>query len=554
VYLNILPNDFVWDDAGQVAENPFIRQWRNLPLFFTSGTFYSGEAKPSGPFYRPLVSFFYLLNYSVFGLRPFGFHLFQIFIHLLNSVLMFFIVERIFFLGRIKNPQEIAFLAAIIFAIHPANVESVAFVGSIGEILYTFFGLGSILTLIFGLNWQDKTIKNRFLILSFFLALLSLFSKESGIIILPLSFLYLLINFRPKLIQYLKWLFGLAVTFGIYFVFRFDIAKIAVARSHLAPISEADFFERLMTIPAEILYYFKVIFFPLYLSISQHFVISSIKYFSLFGFLFFLILSAIGLLLWKKKSGALIFLLLWFFVSLAPVLNIVPVTATVAERWLYFPIIGAFSFIGFLIVQLREKIKSPKMLPVFYIILSLLIIALGVRTIIRNGNWKDDFTLYSHDIKYSKQSFELENNYGIVLIQIGKYKEAERHLQMAVQLQKKNPHPYAGLGMLYTKTGDIEKAIEYYHKSIERGDMYGVYENLGSILVQQKKWEEAENFLNKGIIKFPKDPNLKWLLALVCRHKGEMSQAEFLLKEALKDAPENEVANHFLQLIKDRKF
>ena len=108
--------------------------------------------------------------------------------------------------------------------------------------------------------------------------------------------------------------------------------------------------------------------------------------------------------------------------------------------------------------------------------------------------------------------------------------------------------------MLYAATGDIEKAVEYYNKSIERGDIYGVYENLGGIMVQQKRWKEAEDFLNKAIEKFPKDANLKWLLSLVYRQKGQVKQAEFLLEKALENDPQNKEVIHDLQLIKEEKF
>ena len=188
VYLNVIPNGFVWDDISQVVENLFIRDWHNLPLLFGSGTFYSGEAKPSGAFYRPLVSAFYLISYYLFGLKSFGFHLFQIFFHLATAVLLFFVLNRILSSGGIKHAKEISFLSSVIFVIHPANVESVAFVGSIGEILYAFFGLLSLLFLIFGLDAENKIIKNKPLFLSFIFAPFSLLSKETGIVVLAVSF------------------------------------------------------------------------------------------------------------------------------------------------------------------------------------------------------------------------------------------------------------------------------------------------------------------------------------------------------------------------------
>jgi len=553
VYLNAIPNDFVWDDGRQVVGNLFIHDWRNLPLFFASSTFYTGEATLSGVFYRPFVSVSYLLNYSIFGSKSFGFHLFQIFFHLLNSILIFFIISRIFSLENVKYSQEIAFLSAILFTVHPANVESVTFIGSVGEILYTFFGLGSLLILFFSLDWQKRVIKNKLLILSFFLVFLSLLSKETGAVVFLVSFLYLLIFFKPKLKQYFKWFLGAAGTLGAYFILRFAVAKIPVTESVLTKVS---FFERVLTAPYEIFRYFQTIFFPLHLSIFQYFVVSSPKDLRFWGssLLLIFILFTAGFFIWKKKSKIQTFFLLWFFVCLTPVLNIFPLGGvTIAERWLYFPIIGILASVSFPLVKILKKINDRKKI-IVYSVLGALIIILGTRTVIRNSDWKNNLTLYGHDIQYTNQNFGLENDYGMTLIQIGEYEEAERHLKKAIELWSQNPHPYAGLGMLYAATGDIEKAVEYYNKSIERGDIYGVYENLGGIMVQQKRWKEAEDFLNKAIEKFPKDANLKWLLSLVYRQKGQVKQAEFLLEKALENDPQNKEVIHDLQLIKEEKF
>lgn len=548
VYLNAIPNDFVWDDKSQIVENILIRNWYNLPLLFQSGTFYSPEEKPPDVFYRPIMFVSYMLNYSIFGLKSFGFHLFQIFFHLLNSILVFFILDRILSLAHTKLSRAISFLSAVIFVLHPANVESVAFIGSISEVLYTFFGLFSILILILGLDWQNKVIKNKFLFLSLLLAFFSLLSKETAIVVFGVSFLYLVIIFRPKFNQYLKWCFGSAIIVIAYFVLRFAVAKIHFARGHLSPIAEASFIERILTIPYEAFYYLKTIFFPLYLSISQQFVVSSLKDFRFYGSVLLLIsiLSVTGFFLWKTKSKIYFFFLLWFFGSLAPVLNIVPLGMTVAERWLYFPMIGATSLICSFFVGVEEKIKRKKRIFVCFL-LAFIFIIFGARTIIRNRDWKDDLTLCSHDIKYSRQSSELENNYGVALIQIERYKEAEDHLKRAIEIQGLNPYPYGNMGIIYTEVGEIDKAKEYYYKSIERGNIYGVYENMGSILVQQGKWDEAEDFLSKAISKFPKDPNLKWLLSLVFRQRGQIDKAKDVLEEALKDDPKNEIVIYFLQ-------
>jgi len=135
VYVNAFPNKFVWDDEEQIVNNAVIREWGNLPVILTSGTFYAGGAGLSGSFYRPLVSLFYFLNYQIWGLQPWGFHLFQIIFHLINVVLVYLLLEKILSVFGISYVKESAFLTALIFAVHPANAESVAYIGGIAEIL-----------------------------------------------------------------------------------------------------------------------------------------------------------------------------------------------------------------------------------------------------------------------------------------------------------------------------------------------------------------------------------------------------------------------------------
>jgi len=185
--------------------------------------------------------------------------------------------------------------------------------------------------------------------------------------------------------------------------------------------------------------------------------------------------------------------------------------------------------------------------------LALLIIILGARTIIRNRDWKNNLTLFGHDVQYSKQSFEVEGNYAFALIQAERYDEAEKHLKRAIELKSSSFSSYEGLGEIYAKKGDINKAIEYYYKAIELGGSYGAYANLGLILIYQKKLSEAEELLNEAILKFPKDPNLKWLMAFVYRKFGQIDQAKFLLEEALKDDPQNEAARYFLNSFQNLK-
>ncbi len=202
--------------------------------------------------------------------------------------------------------------------------------------------------------------------------------------------------------------------------------------------------------------------------------------------------------------------------------------------------------------EIFERVRGRKKI-IIYVFLAALIIILGARTVIRNRDWKSNLTIFGHDVQYSKQSFELEGNYAFALIKAERYDEAEKHFKRAIELKSSASSSYEGLGEIYAKKGDINKAIEYYYKAVELGDFYATYANLGSILIYQGKWSEAEELLNKAILKFPKDPNLKWLMAFVYRREGQIDRAKSLLEEALKDDPKNEAVKYFLNSFQNLK-
>src|SRR3989338_1536459 len=132
LYANSIPNKFVWDDEDQIVNNQVMRDYRNLPEILTSSTFYAGGAGLSGGFYRPAVSVSYVLNYQLWGLKPWAFRIFQILFHILNALLIFFIIRKIFSDNGASDGVGAAFLTALLFAVHPANVESVAYIASVG--------------------------------------------------------------------------------------------------------------------------------------------------------------------------------------------------------------------------------------------------------------------------------------------------------------------------------------------------------------------------------------------------------------------------------------
>lgn len=548
-YINALPNNFVWDDEEQIVNNVFIRQWRNFPSIFTSSTFYGGYEKPWGGFYRPWVTLSYMLNYTLWGLKPFGYHLFQIFFHLANIILVFFVLRKIFSTQNIQHSEEISFLAALLFAVHPVNTESVGYIASIGEVLYVFFGLIAMLFFLRGVNYQTKNIKNSAFFLTLFLIFLGLFAKESIVVILPLLFLYLLFFVRPNFKTYLKYIFGSVLVVWFYLFLKSDLAKLGTKFQFASLIGRASLLEKLLTVPREILSYFLIIFFPKNLYVSRHFITTSISNIQFWGALLIILAVLIVFVFFAKKRNFLLslFFALWFFGSIALVLNIlIPLEMTIAERWLYFPIIGVLALVSYALFQLANNIRGQWQKKLFFGLIILIVLALAGRTIIRLSDWRNGLTLYSHDIKLSKNSYDAENNYGVELYRVERFDEAKLRFQRSIEIQDKWFISHNNLGASYEKEGNFEMALLEYQRSMQLSDYYLAYENMAELLLRLNKEKEAKDFLEKAIVKFPSHSKLKLIMAILYYKNKEISKAIEIVQSVLRAEPNNILAKNLL--------
>ena len=223
---------------------------------------------------------------------------------------------------------------------------------------------------------------------------------------------------------------------------------------------------------------------------------------------------------------------------------------TVAERWLYFPMIGLLAFISYILFQLKDGLPriGQKFLFAFIILILLL---LGARTVLRNENWKNGLTLFSHDIQYSKNSFDLENNYGVELFRVSKFDEAKEHFEKSIELQPKWTYPHNNLGAVLERSKDLEGALTEYKKATELSDYYLAYENIGGILLKMNKYSEAKDFLSQSLLKFPRNANLKWQLALVYLKENDIQKATALLLMALQDDSQNQKVRQLLGAIQN---
>ena len=173
--MNTLWHDFAADDTQQILANVFIRDLKNLPLAFTTSvwSFASSDiGATSQPYYRPLFSVLFTINYALFGSgSPFGWHLVNVLIHAVVTLFVFIVCREF------TQSRKLALITASLFAVHPVHTESIAWISGVTDPLMSLFLLPSFY---FYLRYR-KSGKPYFIALTLLLFLLALWSKETAI-------------------------------------------------------------------------------------------------------------------------------------------------------------------------------------------------------------------------------------------------------------------------------------------------------------------------------------------------------------------------------------
>lgn len=551
VYFRVFLNGFVWDDQDQIINNPLIQHISNIPYFFTASTFTTGGSQLAlaGAFYRPLMETVFSLVYVLWGLNPFGFHSFDIIVHIVNAILVFFFIKRILELQKCQFSKAAAFASSILFLVHPANVESVAYISATSEVMYSFFLLIALLTSMSFCSNEETSFIKLFLIFSAILA--SLFSKESGVISIVLILILTLLYFRNK---FAPLAMASTLSLGVYSFFRFHIATLS-ANQQLSPVpmAHASLGQRLLTIPYELFSYLRLIFFPMSLHISQVDLITrgtDYRFYLLLPIVL-LIFTVLGIFCIKLKliTKLLLFFLLWFFVSIVIVLNIIPLDFTLEERWLYLPLIGVFGIVSLFIVKALNS-RHPLNRIITICILLVFFIAFSLRTMIRTFDWQNPLTLFSHDAVLSSNSAELLNNYGVALYTAGDHKRAKKEFIRALELAPDNLWTLNNLGSFYAQEGKYSQARPLYEKSIQKSPTAAAYENLAQIYFLTESPLNTMNLLRQALTIFPNSAKLNQLAALSSQALSATNDAKMYAQKSLQLDQSQDNINALRQFIK----
>jgi Flp pilus assembly protein TadD len=527
LFLNSLWNGFVGDDYGQILSNNLVHSWLNIPRFFsgTSSVTDLGNGVPvsvAADYYRPLPESFYSILYSLFGASAFAFHFFQVANYTASAVLGFLLLKKF---ARV----DLAFLLAIIYLTLPINNDLAT---SISNYQQDFlFGLWAVLVA----TSRDSRFKNAWV---FFLLVLSLLSKETGLcfVLIILSY-YVIYDIRWKTSRFKSSLPYAVVIVFLYLVLYFHVAGhapgVAEFQMQRLPLSE-----RLLSVPAMVTYYLSTFFYPRDLALLYDWSVTSPTFMDFyFPLLVLIVLSIAAFFIGNSirktsptRFGAYVFFFLWFVFGLGLHIQIIPLDGTVSPEWFHIP---GFGLLGMIAIALEHFVPEQGKFRLAVLGL-ILLVAIGYvgRSLVRNTDWKDDQTLMCHDAGVAAV-WALDDRCGLNLAVAGDYVDAVDHLRRSVQLASYPYNNWYDLGQVlvgYAEASKSRPLLSEAEQALRTAITIDpqnplAYDKLGYILAVYDSHDAAKAFLTPISQHYPNDYNLWLYLAVTDYVHGDTQDA-----------------------------
>jgi len=475
-YVNTFQNEFVWDDHIFILENADIRSFSNLPLFFSHDV---------DGLYRPLRSLYYTFIYSIGGKNEFLYHLNSLFFHTIISILVFFIIYEI------SSRKGIALIASMIFA-------------ASFDMLGIFFML---LSLCLYIKFSKLGNKKHFFFSLMFL-MIAVFSSEEAVTLPLLIILYEFCFNRKEFANKAAIKKNIIKNYAPYFiiVLFYIIVRIVVVgfKGRVEEYLAGNFFLTMLTMLKAYVYYIYLLIVPVNLTLF-HDVAPAVSLLDFKVLTSALILAAILFFTIKfNKNKIIFFSVFWFFITLIPFSNILPLQVFMAERYLYVPSMGFSLLFSYIFISMfNYNFKNDKYKKIIKNGMLIFIVALLAfyvfSTISRNSEWKDNMTLWSKTIETNPSNSRAHDNLGFTYERAGNAEKALQEFEIAVRLQPDNFRALANLGVAYAKFGFYNKSMIALKKSIEIRKYHKTYDKLGLVYDELSMEEEAIESFKEAI-------------------------------------------------------
>lgn len=477
-----LKNGFTnWDDSVYLIDNTLARELsiKNVVRIFTN---------LNKAVYEPLTLITFNIEHHFFGLDPFIYHLNNLLLHLLNTLLVFAMIYSLS-----KKNLLAAFITSILFGIHPLRVESVAWITERKDVLYAFFYLLAMLSYIACLI---KTHWKKYYVLSILFFILSVLSKPAAVSLPMVLFLIDYMNGKKIDLKNLlfKLPFILIMILSSILCFWVKLGaqvtqKESLVGMRLNPLFYTDsiiFYVKKVLWPMDLCAYYKLSHKPGYL-LGGSFPLSPI-----------LVILYIGGMIWAfKKSRDIFFGAAFFLLSLLPVISLTPF----ADRYTYVPYLGLFYLWAHGIVGIYESLLRKKAFILRITVLFLATFMIGTLSLMtqaRCGIWKDSSTLWTDTLKKHPDLAMAYKNRGVHYLDNKQYDKAIEDFNELIRLDPKDANGFNNRGISYLYTGRTDLAIEDFDRALS---MDGTNKK---IYLNRAAYYDAKGLHPKAIVDYSK--------------------------------------------------
>ncbi len=486
--------------------------------------------KPYASNWHPLTWISHMLDCQVFGLNPLGHHLVSVAFHIVNALLLFWILKRIS--GSIWAS---AFVAAV-FAVHPVQVESVAWASERKTVLSGLFWL---LTMAAYVRYTRQPAFGRYILV---LLVFSLCIMTKPIVV-TLPLVLLLLDYWPlKRIggrrtedgrreeegqkTSLKWL--IIEKIPLLAMSAFLSVMTFVSQKSGGAMSTTEHMPLDYRIANTFLSYIKYIgkmIWPSGLAVYHPHPRTSFSDAAVvICTLLFVLITIFSIYMGRRKRYISVGWL-WYVGTLVPMIGLVQVGAqAIACRYMYLSMVGLLIIVAWAVKDLVESRFHLKVIAAVSAISVLSVFIILTR--MQVGHWQNTITLFEHTLNVTKDNAAAEHNYGHALSEAGLLDEAAIHLNRAVQLVPEFVEARNNLGKLYLKQGKISEAIDCFTELAKRKDAPAeVHYSLASALLMQKRYDEAISQLSIVLELDPSNAHAPSAMAVALMSAGRTDEA-----------------------------
>jgi tetratricopeptide (TPR) repeat protein len=562
-YSNTFQAPFTFDDDHYIVENPVIK---DLHIFIqpSSSRVFSPEFKYKTFSRRYLSYLSFALNYRLHGLKVAGYHIFNLSVHIITSLLLYFFIILTFKTPYLRNSairdyaKHIALFSALLFACHPLQTEAVTYIWQRVTSLCTMFYLFSLVAYI---KWRlllqsDEGVKDKekkafiaapapFYLLSLVSTVLTMKTKEIAFMLPVVLILYEMIFFKGNIKKRILYLIPFFITMVIIPLTTISGAQVEDFDSLIRGTTKLPRGEYLLTQFRVLATYLRLIFLPvnqnLYYDYPTYYSFFNIEVFSSFVLLSLLFSTSIYILFCYRDAAPhtrlISFGIIWFFVSLLLESSIIPLHNVIFEHRMYLPSVGVFLALTTVIFMVFNKWKAYAR--IISVMLAVVIVVLTIATYARNATWKDEIILWMDVVNKSPNQEVAHYNLGNAYQDKDLVDQAIESYETAIQLNPaKRIATYYNLAVAYSSKGMVDKAIQYYRNVINiKSDHYKAHANLGIAYKAKGLTEKAIRHYKAAIRVKPDEAKLYYNLGNAYMSLGDYHEAVSQYNKAVNLAP-----------------